>query len=241
MNEYLLESSQVLKAYESALNFGDVLGGIQTSAPAMEGMSVKDRLATVGKFIKEFFQKIADAIARFFKENITGETMIEMSAVTEIKVTIREFMDVFNQGVNRSLNVTEVNDAILEVGGKLEEVIKSHTADSEKILENIAELKKNSKLGKSEGSKINATPVKECKQIIEAAYNVLKASTNKVYELSSRKLSDPVTGDDALRTYERYIKVLMIHINKLYELLMKLLNGGKVHYSAHAKADQQAE
>jgi hypothetical protein len=232
---YLLETTKFIDALEGTLNFEKLIGDSQSIATESVGEAIKERLAKIGTAIKTFFEKLFAAITKWFKDNITGETMIEISAVTEIKSLIRDFMAAYDDETRVVVKAIESNSEIPWNILRVDNVLDHYEDESNEIIENIHHLKEGSKINKDKLSKSNAIPIKECQNIIETTYNTLKVTTNKVYQLTQNKLEDAATVNELAGPYNRYINMRLARINKLYNLLFKIMTGGKVHYSAHAK------
>lgn len=234
MSSYLSETSRLVASYESALNFGDLLGGLTSTSIAIEG-SIKERMAKTLDRIKTFFTTLWNAISSFMKEHVVGETKVYEPGAEAIRKTTKDFMDAYNKGMQHliSLGVKNGEDALaeqIEIFKKdLDKVIADRTEATNNGLEKIRLIKK--EVRKDYDSKVNAVPVKECKALIERTYTILKGTTNKAYDILANKAEADIT-DSEVALCNKIISVALSAINSYYDLALRTLKGSKINYKA---------
>jgi len=232
MNDYLLDTTGLLAAFEADLDFNAFIGD-ETTDIATEA-TVKERMVKIGEYIKNFFAMLWNAITRFIKD-LTGETLIYKIGESHIKSAIADFTKVFNNGLLKIATAANNGEVALEeeINKFKEDIDSSITGSTQLIDRAITLLKEKEKdVKKSQAEKENAVPVKAVKDIIQKEYNILKGATSKFNSVLNGKAD---ATNKEIELCNRAAKVALDGVNSLYNLLFKAIKGFKVHFRPNIK------
>lgn len=109
---YFNEDAQNMRAYESTLFFGELLGE-DLSSTAMEGLAeikeklasfnIKDKVIELGKTIAAFFKRLKDMIVNFFKK-LAKTNEYEIKIPDMMKVTMLRVIKGYNDETLKFIN-----------------------------------------------------------------------------------------------------------------------------------------